>query len=193
MANNDEVWIKFLRKHWKMTILIAAGIGIAIICGLLLFLWFILPNALPNNILPKSLAFWTVGSVVNFVLNVILWEFLFIGIPVIACAALIFIQWWRKLPDEEKEEYTGEPKKKGKTRQITTGSSGGGIFSFLIFLTWLIIIYTDNQWDTFFATWSIEYFLYSWIAACLWDLLIFGVPICIVLVIWIHHEIKKES
>ena len=189
---NDEVWIKFLRKHWKMTILIIAGISIAAVCGLLLFLWFILPKALSTNLVPKSLSLWTMGSVVTFILNVILWEFLFIGIPVIVCAAVILLQWWRKLPDEEKEEYTGEPKKKGHRRRITNGA-GGGFISFLVFITWLIIIYLDNQWNTVFAAWSIEYLVYSWITAFLWDLLIFGVPIGIVVLLWIRHEMKEKS
>ena len=185
---NDDTWKKFLRKHWQMTILIIAGIVIAVVCALLLFLWFILPNSLSTRLVPRSLSFWTVGSVISFILNVILWEFLFIGIPVIVCAAVIFALWWRKLPDDEKEEYTGEPKEKGKRRM---SSGGGGFFGFVVFITWLIIIYTDNQWNTPFIAWSIEYLVFSCISAFLWDLLIFGVPLCIILSLWIIHELKE--
>ncbi len=196
MANNedikDEVWIKFFKNHWKMMLIIIAGVSVAAICGLLLFLWFILPNALSTRLVPRSLSLWTIGSVITFILNVILWEFLFIGIPVIVFVAVVFIQWWRKLPDEEKEEYKGEPKKKGY-RQRMTGGSGGGVFSFLIFLTWLIIIYVENNWNTPFITWSIEYLVFSWISAILWDLLIFGVPLCVVLILWIRHEMMETS
>ncbi|MFX1450032.1 MAG: hypothetical protein ACFFCM_04255 [Promethearchaeota archaeon] len=195
MANNEEeikneVWKKYLRKHWKMTLLIIAGIGIAFVCALLLFLWFILPNALSTRLVPRNLSLWTVGSVISFILNVILWEFLFIGIPVIVSAALIFALWWRKLPDDEKEEYTGEPKEKGKRRRMSSG--GGGFFGFVIFITWLIIIYTDNQWNTPFIAWSIEYLVFSSITALLWDLLIFGVPIGIGGLLWILHEMKES-
>ncbi|MHA1379178.1 MAG: hypothetical protein ACTSRG_12420 [Candidatus Helarchaeota archaeon] len=187
---NDEVWIKFLRKHWKMAILIITGIGIAAVCGVLLFLWFILPNALSTNLLQKSLSFWTIGYALTFMLGVILWEFLFIGVPVIVCAVIIFLLWWKKLPDEEREEYIGNPKKK---RRRVSNSGGSGIFSFLVVITWLIIIYTDNNWNTFFAAWSIEYLVYSWISAFLWDLLIFGVPMSIALLLWIRHEMKEKS
>ncbi|MHA1301360.1 MAG: hypothetical protein ACTSO9_18205 [Candidatus Helarchaeota archaeon] len=186
----DEVWIKFLRKHWKMAILIITGISMAAICGVLLFLWFILPNALSTNLLQKSLSFWTIGYALTFILNVILWEFLFIGIPAIVCAVVIFLLWWKKLPDEEREEYIGDQKKKGRR---VSNSGGSGIFSFLVVITWLIIVYTDNNWNTFFAAWSIEYLVYSWISAFLWDLLIFGVPMSIALLLWIRHEMKEKS
>ena len=188
--NNDEAWINFLRKHWKMAILFIAGISIAIVCAVLLFLWFILPTSISTSLVPMSLSLWTIVHIIAFILNVILWEFLFIIIPVIGCAAVIYLQWWKKLPEEEKEEYTGEPKRKGQRRRIRDGG-GGGIISFLVTLTWLIIIYVDNHWDTPFAAWSIEYLVYSWIAALLWDLLILGVPMSIIAFLWIRHKMNE--
>ena len=186
----DEVWIKFLRNHWKMTIIIAAGIVVAAVCGFLLFLWFILPNTFKTNILQKSLSFWTVGFALSFILNVVLWEFLFIGIPVIVCAILIFTLWWRNLPEDEREDYTGEEKKDKNRQRIKNG--GGGGLSFLVFITWLIIVYADNQWNTFFMTWSFEYLIFSCISAFLWDLLIFGVPIGVIGLIWILYTMKEK-
>lgn len=188
---SDKVWIKFLKKHWKMTLIIIAGVVIAAVSGFLLFIWFILPNALSTHIVPRNLSLWTVGFVLIFILNVILWEFLVIGIPVIVFAGVVFLLWWKKLPDEEKEEYTGKQEKKDSRR--VSNRNGGGAISFLVFITWLIIVYVNHQWDTPFITWSIEYLIFSFITAFLWDLLIFGVPISVGVLIWIWHEMKEIS
>ncbi|NVM29893.1 MAG: hypothetical protein HWN65_13700 [Candidatus Helarchaeota archaeon] len=188
---SDEVWKKFLRRHWKMTLMIIAGISVATIGGFLLFYFFILPNAIGTGIVPLALSAWTMGNVISFILNIILWEFLIIGIPAIAVAAVIFLQWWNKLPDEEKEEYQREPKKKGPRRRITAGS-GSGIISFLVFLTWCIIIYIDGKWDVAFSNWDLNYLTNSILAAFLWDLLIFGLPIGLILLWWLRREMKES-
>ncbi|MHA1651102.1 MAG: hypothetical protein ACTSYB_12975 [Candidatus Helarchaeota archaeon] len=185
--NIDEVWKKFLRNHWKMTLAIIGGGAGAVIGGLFVFLW-VVTNTQATGLVPTDLGLWTVGYTVTFILNVILWEFLFIGIPVIVVALLIFLFWWKKLPEDERKEYKREPKKGKARRKSSAGSSG---FSFLILLTWLIVIWVNNMWNVPFENWLFSYWIYSWLTAFLWDLLIFGVPIAILITIWLYREVKE--
>lgn len=189
---NDEVWKDFLRSHWKVTIIIAAGIILAGIGGLLVFLWFKdyaqLGGLVPNTVLSD----WTVGFIVTFILNIILWEFLIVGIPVIAAAFVIFFQWWNKLPEEEKEKYKSEPKKKTPRRGMSAGGGGGMVWG-LGTLVWLIIVFTGNMWNTEFNVWTLDYLITSSLMAFLWVLLIGGIPLAIVVIWWLRRELKESS
>jgi len=185
----EEIWKNFLRKHWKIFLLIAGGIICAVIGAIYVFLWRTTgPEAIAQY--PQTLDLWTVGYIITLILDVILWEFLIIGIPVIAVAVLIILLWWNKLPAEEKQEYSRSPKGKGSQKKVSRGR-GSGIFGFLITITWLIIIYLDGYWNTAFGLWNYTYLIYSVLAALLWDLLIVGIPLTIFLIWWLRRELKK--
>ena len=119
--------------------------------------------------------------------------FIIIGIPVIVAVALIYMLWWRNLPEEERSELLGEPKPRRK-RARRTASGGGGI-SFIVTITWLIIINNSGMWNTAFqsAQWTFDFFVHSWVSAILWDLLIIGVPVAVLIIVWLLYEPKKET
>ncbi len=187
---NDEVWKKFLRKHLQVVLfIIIVGIGV-VIGGIFVFLW-VVENSQKLGLVPTALGQWTIGYTVTFILEVILWEFIFIGIPLII-VAVITVYWWHKLPDDEREEYEREPKKKGPRRRLILGS-GSGLISLTVFLTWLIIVWNDGMWNIAFQNWTINYLVYSTLTAILWDLLIIGIPVTIIVFLWIRREMKEES
>ncbi|MHA1650207.1 MAG: hypothetical protein ACTSYB_08435 [Candidatus Helarchaeota archaeon] len=187
---NDEVWKKFLRKHLQVVLfIIIVGIGV-VIGGIFVFLW-VVENSQKLGLVPTALGQWTIGHTVTFILEVILWEFIFIGIPLII-VAVITVYWWHKLPDDEREEYEREPKKKGPRRRLILGS-GSGLISLTVFLTWLIIVWNDGMWNIAFQNWTINYLVYSTLTAILWDLLIIGIPVTIIVFLWIRREMKEES
>lgn len=188
---SDEVWKKFLRRHWKMTIAMAGGIAGAAIVALFVFLW-VVADAQATGLVPAALGQWTVGYFFTFILNVILWELVFVGSWGIPIVVVIFFQWYKKLPDEEREEYEGEPKKK-RPRRGMSGDRGGGFISFLVGLTWLILVWIEGRWNLAFQAWTFNDWIYSWIAAALWDLLILGVPVAIFIIWWIRKEMKKVA
>ena len=117
--NNSDAWKKFLRKHWNMVAVFIVGAVLAAIGAILVFLWFV-ADAQSTGMVPTTLSLWTMGHMVTFTLHLILWEVLFVGIPVIIGAVAGWL-WWKKLPDEEKKEYHFF----GKRSRTTSG--GGGI------------------------------------------------------------------
>ncbi|MHA1266096.1 MAG: hypothetical protein ACTSRS_12765 [Candidatus Helarchaeota archaeon] len=188
--NNDKAWKKFLRRHWKMTLVFIGGAIGAVVSALFVFLW-VVANAQTTGLVPTDLGLWTVGYSVTFILNVILWEFLFIGIPVIASVILILIFWWMKLPEDERKEYTTE-QKKGKSRRGTS-KGGSGAVSFLILLTWLIVIWVNNLWNVPFENWLFDQWIYFCLTAIFWDLIIFGIPLTILILLWLRHELTEQA
>lgn len=187
-AIGDRVFIKFLKRQWKMTLVIAGLIAAAAIAALFVFLW-VVADAQATGLVPASIGLWTVGYVITFILHVILWEFVFVGTWGIPIAALIYLLWWKKIPDEERKEYVGEPKEK---RRGMAAGRGGGFISFIVTITWLIMIWINGRWNLAFQAWTFNDFVYSWLHAAAWDLLILGVPAAILIIGYIAYEVRKE-
>ena len=160
-------------------VIIGVGIGAAI-GALLVFLW-VVKNGQATGLIPKLLGEWTVGHFIIFILHVILWELLFIGIPVAVAACLIYMLWWRKLPEEEKRPSRG----------ISAGKSSGGI-SFLVTIVWLIIVWIDGRWNLAFQSWTLNDWVYSWLTAFLWVSLIIGSPVVIGGIWWLRKELREK-
>jgi hypothetical protein len=182
--NDSGSWKKFFKRRWSMlTFWIIAAI-IAAIGAILVFLWFV-GNAQSTNLVPMTLIQWTMAHLITFILHVIFWELLIIGIPV-AITAIAGWLWWKKIPDEEREEYQFF----GKGSRTERG--GGGI-SFLFFVAFCIKIYLDGNWNVTISSWTLDYVINSMITILVWGAIIFGIPAIIIALIWLSREIQKSN
>jgi hypothetical protein len=186
--NIDKIWKKFLRNHWKIFVLFVVGAILAVVGAIFVYLWFV-GDAQLTGLVPSTLGLWSMGHLVAFLIYLILWEILLIGVPLILAVAAIIFLWWKKLPDEEREEY----KRKHLFGKSSRRSQGGEGISFLIFILFIIKVYLDGYWDVPFADWKFNYLVYTCLTAFLWVLIIFGIPILLGIIWWINHEMKKES
>jgi len=184
----SEIWKKFLRKHWSMLASFVVGAILVSIGAILVYLWYV-GYAQLMDLVPVTLGLWTMGYLVTFLLHVILLPFLLIGVPIILAAVAVLWLWWKKLPDEEKKEYKRAHFPFG-TRSRTT-NEGGGI-SLLVFIAFCIKVYIDGNWNVAFATWTFEYVVYSYLLVLIWGLIIFGIPMALGIIWWIHHEMTKK-
>jgi hypothetical protein len=169
-----KAWKVFVRRHSRITLLMVGWIAAAAVAALFVFLW-VVATAQATGLVPSGLGDWTAGHVLTFILNVILWELVLVASWVIPVALAAFFLWYRKLPDEERREYEGGPR-----RSRSAGGSGG--ISFFTGLVWLVIVWTDGRWNLVFKDWTFNDLVYSWVAAGLVVLLIVGVPAMIYLV-----------
>lgn len=182
--NGNESWKKFLRKHWNMLVLFIVGAIVAAVGAVLVFLWFV-GDAQSTGLVPRTLNLWSMGHLVTFLLNLIFWEFLFIGIPVIIAAVAGWL-WWKRIPDDERKEYHFF-----STRSRAT-SGGGGAISLLHFIVFCIKVYIDGNWNVAIASWTFDYVVYSMLWALIWILIIFAIPATLGVIWWINHEMKKK-
>jgi hypothetical protein len=182
--DGSKGWKKFFRKYWNMVALFVVAVILLSVWAVYVFLWFV-GDAQSSGLVPSTLGLWTMGNLVLFILHVVFWELILVGIPV-ALAAGAGWSWWRKLSSEEKQEYHFF----GKRSRTTSG--GGGV-SLLFFIAFCIKVFIDGNWDIPFATWDFDYIVYSMLWILIWGLIIFGIPMAIAAIWWINREIRKES
>jgi uncharacterized membrane protein len=182
--NGNKGWKAFLRKHWKIAALFVVGAVLALVASVLVFLWFV-GDAQSTDMVPMTLGLWTMSNVVTFVLHLVFWELVLIGIPV-GIAAVGGWQWWKRLPNEEKKKYHFF-----SSRSRTTGGSGG--ISILLFIAFCIKVFIDGNWDVTIASWSLDYVVESMISILIWVAIIFGIPAAIGVILWINYSMKKKQ
>jgi hypothetical protein len=178
-------WKKFLRKHAIMVALFIIAVVLAAVGAVLVFLWFV-GNAQSTRLVPAILGLWSMRHLVTFILYVIFWELILIGIPVAIAGALGWL-WWRRLPSDEKREYHFMGK--GPRR----ASGGGGAVSLLLFIAFCIKVYIDGNWNVAIGSWTLDYVVYSILWILIWIIIIFGIPAAIAAIWWINHEMKKKT
>ena len=99
-----------------------------------------------------------------------------VGSWVVPIGLIIYFKWYKKLPAQERAEYDGKHK-----------SNGDG-FSFFAGLIWLAIVWFHGRWDVTFETWTLNDWVYSWLAAYLLLFLIIGIPG----IIYVIYSLRKK-
>jgi hypothetical protein len=184
MKEDDEkIWRKFLSKHFGMFIAFIAIVILAAIGAVFVLLWFV-GEAQITGVVPTTLGFWTMSHLISFLLHLLFWEVILIGIPIIIVVLAFYFLWWKKLPDEERQEYT----RRGLFGKRSKRTDGGSAISFLINIFFIIKVYIDGKWDMAFAEWDFDYLVYSYLWALLWVLVILGIPAALGLIWWIKHK-----
>ncbi len=175
-------WRRFIKKHLAIFVVFVVA-GVLAVAGSVYIFWWFNGNAQAIGLVPSTLNLWTMNNVVIFILHLIFWELVLIGIPV-AIAAVIGWQWWKRLPAEEKKEHMF-----GKRSQSSTAS---GAISPLLFIAFAIKVYVDGNWNSAISTWTVNYVVNSMITILIWIAAIFAIPAIIGVIWWISHEKNKN-
>ena len=180
-AEKESEWKKFMRKHWGIVavFIIAAALAVA---GAVYVFWWFTGNAQSTGLVPSTLNLWTMNNVVTFILYLIFWELVLIGIPA-GIGALIGWQWWKRLPAEEREYRIF-----GKSSR---SRNAGGAISPLLFIAFAIKVYVDGNWNVAISTYTLNYVVDSMITILIWIAAIFAIPATIAIIWWIHHELGR--
>jgi hypothetical protein len=185
LDDSPGIWKKFLRKHWRMAVLFVVGAVLAAIGAVLVYLWFV-GQAQSSGLVPTTLNLWTMGHLIAFILNLIFWELVLIGIPVVLAVIGAYLVW-NRLPAHEREEY----RRGGLFRSRSRRRDYGNGFSFLVNIAFIIKIYADGNWNSPFATWTFDYLVYSFIVALISIAIIFGIPALIAGAWWLRREMRS--
>lgn len=184
LSNDPKGWRRFLRKHWQMFALWIVAAAIVAVGAVYVFLWYV-ADAQSTGLVPSILGQWSMNNVVTFILHVIYWELILVGIPVIIASVAGWV-WWRMLPVEERNVYCffdSSPR---------SASAGGGAFSVLFWIAFIIRVYLDGNWNVAVSSWTLDYFVYTSVWTVIWLLIIFGIPLTVIGIIWwVTIERKK--
>lgn len=168
---------KFLQKYWKMTTVFAALAIAAVVEAVLVLLW-VVADMQSLGLIPTTLGLWSVGYIITFILHLLFWEIVLVGLWVLVAAAVVYLKWYSNLPEEDKF-----PKRERGRREQ------GDAFGFFVGITWLIIIWVTGRWDVTFNAWTVNDWVFTWLWAVFWDLLIIGIPMLLYFIYWIRKEV----
>ena len=184
----DKGWYKFLRRHWKALCLFVILAAVAAIAAVYVFLWFV-EEAQITGLVPAVLNLWSMNHMVSFLLHLIFWEILYVGIPVIIAVLAVYFFWWKKIPSDERNEYSEKKLfgKHGKSRDA------GNAVSLLIFIVFAILVYLDGKWNVAIASWKFDYLVYTCLSAVFWIFIIFGIPMAVGGLLYLRYELKKRT
>ncbi|MFX1410864.1 MAG: hypothetical protein ACFFA6_10950 [Promethearchaeota archaeon] len=190
---SDEVfWKNKIKQYWKVFIICIIAVIVCLIGALLVLVWFIETSTLGGQ---GDWTFndWTLNYVVGFMILIILWELLLVGVPAALFFGLGGYLWWKRLPEEEKQEYKEREKREKKKYKNTKNWGGGGGFNIFMFIAYCIVIAIDGHYNTRFGQLDYSYFIYAWFFTFMWLLIIFGVPVVIILLIVYFKVWRKKS
>lgn len=183
IENESNGWKIFLKNHWNMLVFWIFAAILAVIGVVYVYLWFV-KEAQQTLMVPIILGQWSMGHLVTFILHLIFWELVLIGIPV-AIAGIVGWIWWKRIPDEERKGYQFF----GKGSKTQNGGNG---ISFLFFVAFCIKVYIDGNWNVAIASWTLDYIVNSIITILIWGAIIFGIPAIIIGLIYLSREITKS-
>ena len=175
-------WAKILKKHWQVFAAFIIAAVLAFVGAVYVFLWFT-GNAQSTGLVPSSLGIWSMANLVLFILHMIFWELLLIGVPV-AIGAIVGWQLWKRLPEQEKAEYHLSGKSSRSSR-------AGGAISQLLSIAFAIKVYVDGNWNVAISTYTLNYVVGSMFTILIWIVAIAAIPAIIGLIWWIRHEMNK--
>ena len=93
---DGKCWRKFVKKHWSMLVFWIVAAVFAVVGVVLVYLWFV-EEVQTTEMVPMVFGQWSMSHMITFVLHLIMWEVLIIGIPVAVVAGIGYF-WWKRIP-----------------------------------------------------------------------------------------------
>ena len=180
-AEQGSEWKRFMRKHWIVVAIFVLAIILAAAGAVYVFWWF--TGYAQNGLVPSTLGSWSMANLIFFILNLIFWELVLIGIPA-AIGAVIGWQWWKRLPPEEKVPHLF-----GRSSRSRNAS---GAVSTLLFIAFAIKVYIDGNWNEAISNYTLNYVVGSMITILAWIAIIIGIPLTIGAIWWLHREMHRK-
>ena len=182
-AEGRPGWKGFFRRHSGAVLVFAAACALLLALAVYVFWWFV-GDAQSTGLVPSSLGLWSMHHALWFIIYLVFWEIVLVGIPAGIGAAIAWA-WWRRLPSEERTGY------RFGRRSRAAGGSGG--VSLLFFIAFCIKIYLDGNWYAPISTFTLDYVAGSMILILVWVAVIIGIPGAIAAVWWVRRELSRAD
>jgi hypothetical protein len=176
-VQTEASWRNFLQRHLPAFATFVAVAFLAVVGAVYVFVWFT-GDAQATGLVPSSLGLWSMANLVGFILHIIFWELVLIGVPAVIGAVAAW-QWWKRLPETEKTNLSW---KRSKSR------NAGGAISPLLFIAFAIKVYVDGNWHAAIGSYTLDYVVGSVVSILIWIAAIFAIPAIIGIIWWLTHK-----
>jgi len=179
-----KFWKEHIKTHWIFYILCAIAF-VGFIIGVLIVLNFQISTSWVGGYGTWDIGEFSIGTSLLFLIQLFLLELLLVFIPGCVVFGIGYYYWWKKLlTPEEKERVKKQEEKEKQFKWQKRGGGAGGGFSFFIGIVFLIMIYVQGYWLTPFKALPFSYFIYTWLWAAFWIVIIVVVPLVVIGLIW---------
>ena len=187
-SSEDIFWKGMIRKHWVgFLILVLVCIGFFIVFFAIM-LAYVAGSAI-GGYGAWFLTDFSVGTGILWLLVLFGWELLLGVLPFGGLFLLILgIYWAVILSEEDKAAIKARDRKKKKYRK----TEGGG-FSFLITIAFLIVVAVEGNWLTPVGSLPYSYWILAYLTGIIYVCLIFGIPILVLVILYLIYKGKKSE
>ncbi|MFX0071188.1 MAG: hypothetical protein ACFFAO_08870 [Candidatus Hermodarchaeota archaeon] len=183
--SDEQFWKEKIKIHWKVLILCASIIVILAIVAVYVLIWHIQTSPI-GNYGTATIEKWSLDWVVRFLIVLILWELLFVGVPALLIFGLGGYLWWQRLTIDERTEFKEQQSKHKKSRNL----GGCGLF---MFIAYCIYIWIDGNYFTPFGRKTYSYWVYSYLLTIGWVLIIIGIPLAVIGLLYLKYWLNKPE
>lgn len=183
--SNAQFWREAIKNHWKIMIV---GLG-AIVLFSIIAIWTVFWHIQTSYIGDYGNATfdeWSLNWIVIFVIVLVLWELLFVGLPAGLLFGLGGLLWWNRLPSEERAMFRKHEEKSNKKKE-----AGG--FGIVMFILYCIYIAIDGNFSAPFGSQPYSYWVFSYFMMIFWLLIIAGIPAAIIGLIYFKKWLNKSD
>jgi hypothetical protein len=188
MSVEFDFWKGMIKKYWYA--LIIYGIALAgFIAGVILVLiqYTGSPDIAGGG--TWTLAQFSLGSALLWIIFLILWEILIVLLPTIAYLAIVTVLFWFVIISEEDKAAIKGRERQEKHKRKTRG--GGGAANFIFFLAFLCVVSIEGQLGTTFGSISYTYYVFAYLRGIMWTCIVLGIPALIAGILYLVFKGRK--
>lgn len=191
--SDETFWMGMAKKHW-VAVLIFVLAFVGLIIGFFAIMLTFLANSDIGGYGLWTLADFSIGTSILWILLLILWEFLLAILPFIGFCLIVIIIYWTVILSEEDKAAMKAREKKDKKMKRRKQEGGSGI-TFLFTIAFLIVVFQQGNWLTPFGDTSltISYWIEAYLTGFIWVCVIAGIPAVIIMILYFVFRSKRKS
>ena len=95
-CGDGAFWLGKIGDHWKLFALLVIVCFFAVVGAVMVLFWHI--DVSPAGAMgTATVGEWTLAWVWEFFIFLMIWELIFVGIPIAIVVGLVYQFWWKKL------------------------------------------------------------------------------------------------
>ncbi|MHA2288118.1 MAG: hypothetical protein ACXABG_04960 [Promethearchaeota archaeon] len=194
-VSDEQFWKNKMKEYKWIFIVVIIAVAVIIAGVILVLIWYIETSPIGRQG-DALIGEWRLDWVVGFMIQIILWELLIVGLPTGLFFGVGGYIVWSRLSDEKKEEFKARDKKKTHRKRDAGSGGGGSLFMFIAYCIYMGLQPSASYGSMYNAPFNSQpysYWIYAGLYTFMWIVIIIGVPVCIILIIVYFAVWRKKS